>query len=397
MIHNKITESIRQIDAVKIASDLVKIPSYSFKENQEKETAEYIYNLFQKEGISAELIEVLPGRYNINAVIPGSGEGKSLMLSGHLDTVPAYDMKDPFSGMIQDGRLHGRGSCDMKGPLAAMIAAVIGIKRSGVKLKGDLYFIGVIDEEESGKGIEYIADNGPYTDGAVIGEPTAMKLARGQKGLEWIRITILGRKVHGGKMEQGINAIEMAGRLINRIYSGYVPELRKREHPILGFPTINIGKIEGGDQPSTVPGSCILEIDRRWVLGENIEQVYDELKDIIDEMHESDNRFNAEIKGFFTKDEILPHKPFITDDNDPLVKSIEKVMNEAGYFSSELTVFPAWSDAGVLAEYTNTKCVVMGPGDITSAHSDGECIETEDMKEAALIYGLLAADYCGTV
>ena len=348
MRHNIITESIRQIDAVKIASELVKIPSYSFKDNQEKETAEYIYNLFQKEGISAELIEVLPGRFNVNAFIPGTGEGKSLMLSGHLDTVPAYDMKDPFSGLIKDGKLHGRGSCDMKGPLAAMIAAVIGIKRSGINLKGDLYFVGVIDEEESGKGIEYIVNNGPYTDGAVVGEPTSMKIARGQKGLEWIKATVFGRKVHGGKMEQGINAIEMAGRLINRIYSEYVPVLNRREHPVLGFPTINIGKIEGGDQPSTVPGTCTLEIDRRWILGETVQQVYDELKDIIDDMHKRDNRFNADIKGFFAGDEILPHKPFITDVKDPLIKSVKKVMNEAGYFGTELTVFPAWAMPGCL-------------------------------------------------
>lgn len=116
-------------------------------ENQERDVAQYICDLFRSEGIESETVEVMPGRCNVIARLPGNGSGRSLMLSGHLDTVPAYDMEDPFSGRIDNGKLYGRGACDMKGPLASMIAAMIGIHRSGISLRGDLLFVGLIDEE----------------------------------------------------------------------------------------------------------------------------------------------------------------------------------------------------------------------------------------------------------
>ncbi len=143
---------------------------------------------------TTQLKEVEPGRYNVTGILKGTGNGRSLMLCGHMDTVPAYGMNDPFSGRVEDGKLYGRGSCDMKGPLAAMLAAFIGIKRSGLPLKGDLVFAGVIDEEQTGKGVEYLAQNGPFVDGAVIGEPTDMRLALGHKGLEWLKIDVYREK-----------------------------------------------------------------------------------------------------------------------------------------------------------------------------------------------------------
>ena len=287
------------IDVIQIASDLVKIPSCSQTRVRENDVSAYLYQLLNNEGIAAEVTEALPGRFNVTGILQGSGGGRSLMLCGHMDTVPAYDMQDPHSGLVENGVLHGRGACDMKGPLAAMLAAFIAIKRSNIRLKGDLIFAAVIDEEEMGKGVDYLALHGPFADGAVIGEPTSLRLALGHKGLEWIRVEVFGKKVHGGKMEEGINAIAMAGRLIGAIEQQYAPMIRERVHPLLGHPTINIGRIEGGDQPSTVPGSCTLEIDRRWIPGESLEQVYQELWDIILDLQQHDPRFKAEIKGYY--------------------------------------------------------------------------------------------------
>lgn len=216
---------IKEAEVVKIASDLIRIPSYSHTENQEKRVAEYIYNLLKEENIPVELKEVLKGRFNVTAYLKGEGGGKSLMLSGHLDTVPPYDMENPFTPVLKDGVLYGRGACDMKGPVSAMLLSLIALKRSGISLKGDVLFTGVIDEEEKGKGAEYLVKNGPFTDGAIIGEPTDMKIAVGHKGLEWIKVKVTGKKVHGGRMDEGINAIEMASKFIERIYDEYVPKI----------------------------------------------------------------------------------------------------------------------------------------------------------------------------
>lgn len=391
----RVGDSIADVDAIKIASDMIRIPSYSFMDDQELLVAGYIYELFKSEGIDAEMAEVLPGRCNVTAKLKGRGDGKSLMFTGHLDTVPQYDMEDAFSGSVRDGRVYGRGACDMKGPLASMIAAMIGIHRSGISLGGDLIFAGLIDEEEKGKGVEHLVKCGPAADAAITGEPTNMQPAIGHKGLEWIKIKVFGKKVHGGRMDEGINAIVMASILIRSIYDEYVPGLKQRKHEILGSPTINIGKIQGGDQPSTVPGSCFLEIDRRWIPGESKEQVYKELNDIIEGIKKDNPAFQAEVYDMFGRDELLPHMPFCTDKDDSLLGSVEKAVKRAGGDYKGVTTFPAWSDAGIMASNTDMKCIVMGPGDLALAHSAEESIGVDEIKKAALIYGYLACDYCG--
>ena len=385
---------INEKEAVKIASDLIRIPSYSHTENQEKGVAEYIYNLLKNENIPVELKEVLKGRFNVTAIIKGEGNGKSLMLSGHLDTVPPYDMENPFAPVLKEGVIYGRGACDMKGPVSAMLLSLIALKRSGISLKGDVLFTGVIDEEEKGKGAEYIVKNGPFTDGAIIGEPTDMKIAVGHKGLEWIKVKVMGKKVHGGRMDEGINAIVMASKLIDKIYDEYVPKLKERHHEILGKPAINIGKISGGDQPSTVPGECILEIDRRWIPSESREQVYEELNQIIEELKAEVKGFYAEIYDMFENDKLLSHKPFYTDKDDPLVKASKKALSLSERETDE-TVFPAWSDAGTIAAYTKTKCIVMGPGDLALAHGKEESIPIKEIVDAAGIYTNIILEYCG--
>ena len=395
-------EQLKSVDVVRIAFDLVQIPSYTFLEDQEKRVSFYIRDLFLAENIPVEILEVEPGRFNVTAVLKGTGGGRSLMLSGHMDTVPVYDMIDPFSGKIENGRLYGRGSCDMKGPLASMIAAMIGIKRSGIELPGDLYFTGVIDEEEQGKGVGFLVKNGPFTDAAIIGEPTCMRIAVGNRGLEWIKVRIFGRKVHGGAQEDGISAIEMASRFINRIYSDYAPAIAKRNDPILGPATINVGRITGGDQPSTVAGSCEIDIDRRWIREENAEQVYRELNEIVDALNSEDERFRAEVKSYYGTKELPPHKPFCTAADDPIVLAaiagIKQNDIEKGRAAAEdktaLTCCPCWTDAGMIAALTDTKCLIMGPGEMALAHTPEESIGIDELIEAADIYALLALEYC---
>ncbi len=378
-----------------LASTLVRLPSSSDTFNREGAVAMHIHSIFEAEGITTELVEVEENKFNILATLKGTGRGRSLMLCGHLDTVPAYDMVDHLSGAIRDGRLYGRGSCDMKGALAAMISAMIDIKRSGVELKGDLVFAGVIEEEIGGKGIEHVARYGPFVDGAVIGEPTGMMVALGHKGLEWIKIDVKGKKVHGGKMDKGINAIVMAGILIERIHREYTQVLKGRSHPILGSPTINIGRIWGGDQPSTVPGSCTIEIDRRWIPEETLEQVYQELGSLIDNIRSEEPRFSATVSSYKEPNELPPHRPFCTDVTDPLSSKAMEVLGRLGMEEIKPTAFPAWSDAGLLADFTDARCIIVGPGDLELAHTADESIAVKELELARRFYRELAVEYCG--
>ncbi len=397
-MHENLTILQQHVDGagvVKLTSGLVQIPGCVQLDARERGVAAYIHRLLKTEGIPVELQQAQPGRDNVIATLKGAGGGRSLMLCGHMDTVPPYGMEDPYSGRVVDGILYGRGACDMKGGLAAMLATIIGIQRSGMRLAGNLVLAAVIDEEEMGKGVDFLAEHGPFVDGAVIGEPTDLQIALGHKGLEWLKIEVRGKKVHGGRLEQGVNAVAMAARLLERIYNDYVPRLNARAHPVLGKPTINAGRISGGDQPSTVPDLCTIEFDRRWVPSESLESVYAELNEIIDDLHRLDERFWAQVSGYYPAEAMLPHNPFCTDPADALVRAALLAGPASGLAPASLTAFPAWSDAGILAACTRASCIVFGPGDLALAHTARECVPVEQLKQAARIYAAIALDYCG--
>ena len=384
-------------DAVQLTKEMVEIKSYSFMENHEEEISKYILDFFTENGITSYRTEIVPGRYNTFAILKGedSENNPSLLLTGHMDTVPAYDFKEAFTAREDADYLYGRGSCDMKGALAAMMCAMVNIKESGTKLKGDLIFCGVADEEEAGIGTESLIKTGPEATYAVIGEPTKLEIALGHKGLEWIEISFKGKKVHGGAQKDGVNAIMMAGRFLHKLETEYLPKLEKRTHPVLGTATLNIGTITGGDQPSTVADKCSIRLDRRCLTDETIAQVYEELQAICDELHEEDPKFEAEIRDVFNG-ETMPHIPFCTDENSPLVKAAENALGREG-MTPVLTCFPAWSDAGFMNALTKSECIVLGPGDLSIAHSIHEKISKRQLLSAVSVYEEMAREICKTV
>lgn len=388
-------EELKGMDIAALTAEMVRIPSYSFMENQEDAISQYIVDFFQREGIEAYRYEIEPGRFNAVAILRGEAptSGNSLMLSGHMDTVQAYDFAEAFEGRRDGEYVYGRGSCDMKGPLAAMMAAMAAIHRSGTKLKGDLVFCGVSDEEEMGIGAKAMIERGPMTSAAIIGEPTELRVAVGHKGIEWIEATFHGTKVHGASEEQGVNAIASASKFVCKIESEYKPVLRSRVHPLLGRPTINVGTIVGGDQPSTVPDLCKVRMDRRCIVGETIPQVYGELEAILEELHAEDPSFRGEIRDVFDG-QTLPHEPFCTDAEEPIVRAAVKAVESRGV-SGELTAFKAWADSGFMAAAGDCKCIVLGPGELSVAHSTREKVSIAEMNKAAEIYADIALQYCG--
>ena len=263
---------ITKADPIRLTMDMVAIPSYSFMENQEEAISQYILDFFLEHGFTAYRTEIEPGRYNTVAILEGTERetSPSLMLTGHMDTVPAYDFEKAFEPWEDAENVYGRGTVDMKGALAAAMCAMVEIKESGTRLKGDLIFCGVADEEEAGIGTRSLIETGPEATYTVVGEPTDLHIALGHKGLEWIEVSFKGKKVHGGAQEEGVNAIMMAGRFLQKLETEYLPKLAQRTHPILGKATLNIGTITGGDQPSTVADHCRIRLDRRCLTSETI-------------------------------------------------------------------------------------------------------------------------------
>ena len=392
----KLQSVLHEQEIIDYIEALVKIPSYSGLKNQEKEIAEFIHHSLVIEGIDAELIEVEKGRYNIIGTLKGEGGGKTLLLTGHTDTVPPYDMKDPFTLKNEENKLYGRGAVDMKGPLACMVFSMIAIKRSGIKLRGDVVFAGVIDEEEGSLGTIDLIERGLKADVAIVGEPTNLDLCVAHRGLEWFEVHFQGKTVHGGKQSEGINAILKASNFIQRCEEKLIPNIMKETHDIIGTSSMNYGTIQGGTQPSTVAGECSIKIDRRWVPGVKYEQVLDDFKNIISELKEQDNEFDCTFN--IVKESVMKkgyiHEAMEIDLHHPILsmvrESTERILNRR----PDTTFFPAWTDGGLLSSYAKIPTIVFGPGNLESAHSGKEHLDKNQVLSGTLIYALVAVDFC---
>jgi len=319
----------------------------------------------------------------------------SLMLNGHTDTVPAYQMDfPPFEPYLKEGILYGRGTVDMKGALACMMVAMRLLHHLQVPLKGDLIFSGVINEEDRSEGTEYLVRNGPHADRCVVGEPTSLAIMVGHRGLEWLEFEFIGKAAHGGTPEKGINAISMAAKFIRKVEEKLIPELSKRVHPIIGPAVMNFGVIKGGTQPSTVADRCVLQIDRRWVPMEKLDQVLGEYQNILAELKNEDARFNATMKRMESNMATLDHMPVEIPLDDPLVVDFKKTMNELGIAEPRIAAFGGWTDASLIGNFAHIPTLIFGPGDLSVAHSRCEYVPVEELRTCTLVYALLAATLC---
>lgn len=387
---------ISENEIIDFMGELVSIPSYHGIKNQETAAAEKIHNLFVKEGIESEVIHVADGRCNVIARLKGTENGRTLLLTGHTDTVPPYDMRDPFILKKDGDKLFGRGVVDMKGPLSCMIYGIIAIKRAKIKLSGDVIFAGVIDEEEKSLGTIDLLEKGIKADAAIVGEPTNFDVCVAHRGLEWFELFFQGRTVHGGAQKSGINAILKASDFIQKTEEKLQPQIMNETHPIIGTSSMNYGTIHGGTQPSTVAGECCMTIDRRWVPGIKYEDVIRQYKDVIDELSKEDEKFKCNLKVMESSlmKEGYVHESMETDINHPIVNiAMEKVKEVSGH-NSRITYFPAWSDGGLLSSYGNIPTVIFAPGDLQTAHSADEQFEIRQILPASLIYALIALEFC---
>lgn len=383
-------------ELIQLTRSLIRIPSHKDVPGREREAAEFIYQFCRDHGIEAELIPVEGERSNVTAFLRGNGTGKTLLLNGHMDTVPPYNMPiDPYCAEMKDGVIFGRGAVDMKGPIASMLITILALKRSGKKLRGDVVFTGVIGEEERSEGTEFLVKSGLKADGAIVGEPSDYEYAIGHRGLEWLEIRVKGKAAHGGTPKLGINAIEKAASLIERIRRELYPALEQRYNEYMGPSVMNFGVIHGGSQPSTVADECSIKIDRRYIPGETAMSVIKEFQDIIDAMKSEDPEFEAEIIRMPDNMLTLDHLYLMTDPNDPLVASVKESIGEVIGREPEITRKRGWTDAALLSNYGNIPAVVFGPGKISASHTKDESIEVSQLVDAVEIYSGIIEKFCG--
>lgn len=341
------------------------------------------------------------GNPNLVAVLKGTGGGKSIILNGHIDVVPVGDEKnwshDPFSGQIENGKLFGRGSTDMKGGSAALLLAIESLIETGIKLKGDVIFQSVIEEESGGAGTLAAVLRGYRADGAIIPEPTNMKIFPKQQGSMWFRITVKGRAAHGGTRYEGISAIEKSVRVIERLQQLEKDRNARITDPLfdsIPIPIpINIGKINSGEWPSSVPDLAFIEGRMGVAPDETIPSAKLEMENCLQELNQCDEWFRdnpLQIEWFGGR-----WIPGSLESDHPLMKELSASFHEITGEAPVIEASPWGTDGGILSSVGNTPVVVFGPGITETAHDADEHIELEDLYTTSEIIARTLIKWCG--
>jgi len=363
-----------KLDVLEILADLVAInsvnPSYEGGV-PESGVAEYVEAFFAKNGIETFRQEVLPGRFNVIAHIPGKQPGRRLVLEAHMDTVSVCGMTiPPFDPMIRDGRLYGRGSCDTKAGLAAMMHAVASIHAAGVLPQCEIWLAAVVDEEYSFQGVLRLCQD-LRASAAIVAEPTEMRLVTASKGVLRWKMRTRGKAAHSAKPHLGVNAISGMAALIQALDEEGAT-LAARKHPLLGPGTLNIGMIRGGEQINFVPDLCEIAIDRRLIPGEDPVAVWEGYAAL-------GARLGAE-----TDKPMIADSSFEVERESGVVHAAQRVLVALGRPVAPVGV-PFGSDASKLYRQ-GVPSIIFGPGSIDRAHAAVEYVECDQVAEAAVFF-----------
>ncbi|MBL9126198.1 MAG: M20/M25/M40 family metallo-hydrolase, partial [Verrucomicrobiales bacterium] len=274
---------------------------------------------------------------------------------------------EAFVPRIARERVWGRGACDTKGSVAAMLTAVLDLARAGSRpATTEILFAGLVDEENQQMGSRRLSGSGPRADLGIVGEPTRLEVVTAHKGDVWARLETRGKAAHGARPDLGINAVRIMARVVEWLEGDYAASLARRPaHPLLGRPTINVGRIVGGTQPNIVPDRCTIEVDRRTVPGETESGAKREIAAFLKSR-------GARVRLVDMKGVGAP--PLETDPDLPWVRDF---LRATGHTRPKGVTY--FCDAAILAQ-GGTPCVVFGPGDIAQAHTADEWISIASLE-----------------
>jgi len=358
----------------KFLAELVALPSVNpaFASSNdphtgEKRVGEFLATVAASAGLEVEFQEILPGRSNVIArLLPPKKVRRTILLAPHLDTVVAAE--EQFIPRIKNGRLYGRGACDTKGSVAAMLMALITLAESPVRPQETaIVFAGLIDEENAQIGSRALVARKFKADLAIVGEPTCLQIFTAHKGSLWLQLETKGRAAHGSTPHLGQNAVREMARVVEVLESQYAAQLRRRRHPLLGTGTVNVGTIAGGRQPNIVPDACSIVIDRRTLPGETEASVRREIKALL-----KAKKLGAIISNKKTALSLAME----TDHRLPLVRQFLQCAGQTKPVGADY-----FCDAFVLSA-AGIPSVVFGPGDIAQAHTADEWISLVQLERA---------------
>jgi acetylornithine deacetylase len=401
--------------AIETLQELVRIPSVT---GQEGPVQERVEALFRERGLTIDRWEttrdeIIPyfehvgdqpiydGRPNIVGQRPGSGSGRSIMLNAHVDTVdpgdPTFWTYPPYSGELVDGRIYGRGSCDMKGGLVSYLMALDAIAEAGVELAGDVAIASTVGEEDGGFGALGTILRGHRADAVLITEPTRLALVVAQGGSAVLRVTITGKSAHGAMRDEGVSAIEKFWPVFQEFQALETERNQTLDHPLYRERAnkipISFGVVRSGDWHSTVPELLVAEGRLGLLPGEDL--------------HEFQRDVEQRIAACAAKDPWLAeHPPKLewisgqfapaeTDPSHPFPQALIAAHQQSTGAEPPIVGVPYGADMRLFTQIGGMPCVMYGAGDVAGAHQHDEHIAVDELTTAARTIAALLLDWCG--
>ena len=391
---------------------------HGIKGGLEKEGQDYMIDLFRKMGATDVKVDPMKeadikkcfelyqegnlghdqeNRYNVYASFKGSEPGKRLMFNGHIDVMPADEVdewtSDPFTPVIRDGKMYGRGTADMKSGLMASVMAVQLLKDAGKAFFGEVVITSVCDEEGGGNGSMQAIMSGEHADGVVVCEPTSDELILAHMGFVFFRVEFEGKACHSGGKCNGVSAIDKAVKVMNALNEKEHEWLLTYKHPLLPAPNLNVGVIRGGNAGSTVAGDCLFETCVHYIPGQmSRDQVVTEFMDVIERVTRSD--------AWLEK-----HPPKVTiyqagggfemEECSPIVDSFKAAYREARGKDVKIVGSPAGCDARLWKNIAKCPTIQFGPGNLSECHGIDEWVSIDSYLQSILIYANLILEFCG--
>ena len=379
-------------ELIDLLSDLVRIesinPDYPGGKQGEGNVVKYVADYFDKHGIEYYTQEVLPGRSNLIAKLPGKRPG-GVCMEAHTDTVTIEGMTiEPFDPVIKDGLLYGRGSCDTKGSLACMMYSMVLLKRLGIVPETDVYLAAAVDEEFRFRGVTHLLEQGFRCKYAITGEPTDLHVVTACKGVARFALSTHGKAGHSSRPDEGHNAIQDMGEILHAIQTEMIPMLKNRPlHPLLGRGSVNVGVINGGVLINIIPDTCRVEIDRRVLPGETYESVMAEFEEIIAPLREKDPQFGCSFEPL-----LIDYAMDTPQDTELVQTAVAASEDILGTHTIEGV---SYGCDGTKLYRAGAQTIVFGPGSILQAHTACEYIDIEHLAPAAEMYAQICATLSG--
>ena len=413
----QIEKLLRDIEAradelVALAQDLIRFPTVNPPGEAYQPCAEFVGERLARRGMKVEYVRATgtPGdsdkypRINVIAHHEGASPGPCVHFNGHLDVVQtgAGWTVDPFGGEVRDGKVYGRGACDMKGGIAAAIVAVETLIDSGIALPGAIEISGTVDEESGGYGgVAFLAERGwfskPRVDHVIIPEPLNVdRVCIGHRGVWWAEIETLGRIAHGSMPFLGDSAIRHMTAVLEKFESELYPQLAARHSDMPVVPdgarqsTMNVNSIHGGESEDyeglpapCVADSCRIVIDRRFLIEETLDSVKDEVKTLLDRIARERSGFRYNLRELFSV------APTMADRDGPTASATAKAVRQILGREAEIVCSPGTYDQKHIDRIGKLKdCIAYGPGVLDLAHQPDEWVGIGDMVDAAKVMTL---------